>query len=362
MWNNRVTELLEITYPIIQAPMAGGITTSELVAAVSNSGGLGMIGAGYMSPPQLREQIREIKNRTDKNFGVNVFIPSEYKVAENDIRTGFTRLETFLSALNLGKEIPQIPSYERDFDTYIKLLEVIIEEKVGLCSFTFGVPSNEIVKEFKKRDIVLMGTATTCREAVLNESMGMELVTLQGSEAGGHRGTFIDEERDDLIGLMSLIPQAVDKVSIPVVAAGGIMDGRGLMASICLGAGAVQMGTAFLTCKESGAHQIYKKAILQATEDDTVLTRAFSGKWARGIKNEFTTKMSQQKDLIVPFPVQNTLTSTIRKASALKGNPEFMSLWSGQSPTLAKNQTVEELINRTIIEATEIRKKQNMLF
>ena len=360
MWNNKVTNLLQITYPIIQAPMAGGITTSRLVAAVANSGGLGMIGAGYMSPNQLREQIREIKTLTKNSFGVNLFVPNDYKVSKLEVDMGFASLQTFRSELGIVDEIPAISSYGKDLDTFNEQLEVVLAEKVSVCSFTFGVPPKEIIDELKKHQIVSMGTATTSREAMLNEGIGMDLITVQGSEAGGHRGTFADEERDHLIGLMSLIPQVVDKVSIPVIAAGGIMDGRGLMASLCLGAGAVQMGTAFLTCIESGAHHTYKKAILEATEDETVMTSAFSGKWARGIKNTFITEMHKQEEQTVPFPVQNTLTSTIRKASASQENPEFMSLWSGQSPTLAKNQTAEELIKRTIDVATEIR-KQNIL-
>ncbi|MDF0726009.1 nitronate monooxygenase [Cytobacillus sp. S13-E01] len=361
MWNNKVTNLLQITYPIIQAPMAGGITTSRLVAAVANSGGLGMIGAGYMSPNQLREQIREIKTLTKNSFGVNLFVPTDYKVSKVEVDMGFASLQTFRSELGVVGEIPAISNYGKDLDTFNKQLEVILEENVSVCSFTFGVPSKEIIDELKKHQIVSIGTATTTNEAIQNESAGMDLITVQGSEAGGHRGTFADENRDQVIGLMSLIPQVVDKVSIPVVAAGGIMDGRGLMASLCLGAGAVQMGTVFLTCVESGAHPIYKKAILHANEDETVMTRAFSGKWARGIKNQFISEMESYQDQILPFPVQNTLTSAIRKASAAQENPEFMSLWTGQTLTLAKNQTVEELINHTINEATEIRNKQNIL-
>jgi nitronate monooxygenase len=199
-----------------------------------------------------------------------------------------------------------------------------------------------------------MGTATTVREAVENEEAGMDIVVVQGSEAGGHRGNFIDGYQESLVGLMSLIPQVVDNVSIPVVAAGGIMDGRGLMASICLGAKGVQMGTAFLTCVESGAHKVHKEAILNANEDQTVLTRSFSGKWARGIINKFILEMQNHETLLPDFPVQNTLTQDIRKTSAAQNNQDFMSLWSGQSPRLAKSQTVESLIKKIIVEAKKI--------
>ena len=199
-----------------------------------------------------------------------------------------------------------------------------------------------------------MGTATTVREAVENEKAGMDIVVVQGSEAGGHRGNFIDGNQESLVGLMSLIPQVVDNVSIPVISAGGIMDGRGLMASICLGAKGVQMGTAFLTCIESGAHKVHKEAIINANEDSTILTRSFSGKWARGIKNNFILEMEKNERFLPDFPVQNTLTQDIRKSSAAHNNQDFMSLWSGQSPRLAKNQTVESLIKSIIAEAQKL--------
>ena len=163
------------------------------------------------------------------------------------------------------------------------------------------------------------------------------------------------DSHDSLVGLMSLIPQIVDQVSIPVIAAGGIMDGRGLTASLCLGALGVQMGTAFLTCIESGAHQVHKEAVLIANEEQTALTRSFSGKWARGIKNRFLIEMQNIERLLPEFPVQNTLTQDIRKSSAANNNQDFMSLWSGQSPRLARNQSVESLIQSIIIEAKKLK-------
>jgi nitronate monooxygenase len=192
-------------------------------------------------------------------------------------------------------------------------------------------------------------------EALAIENKGLEMVVVQGSEAGGHRGNFIHENQESLIGLMSLIPQVVDNVSIPVIAAGGLMDGRGLMASLCLGAKGVQMGTAFLTCVESGAPKVYKESILQANEDQIVLTRAFSGKWARGVKNKFILEMQKHEHSLPDFPIQNTLTQPIRKAANLQNNQDYMSLWSGQSPRLAKNQTVATLMKNIIEEANSLR-------
>ncbi|MDQ0197915.1 NAD(P)H-dependent flavin oxidoreductase [Neobacillus ginsengisoli] len=355
MLNNKITELLKVEYPIIQAPMAGGVTTSKLVAEVSNSGGLGMIGAGYMTPVQIREQIREIRQLTSNPFGINLFVPNEFKVTENEIKSANQFLNPIRQQLNLHqKDNFELPNFNNVFETFIEQIKVVIEEMIPICSFTFGIPSREVIAELKQSNIILMGTATTVEEAVENEKIGMDIVVAQGSEAGGHRGNFINRSQESLIGLMSLIPQVVDNVSIPVVASGGIMDGRGLMASICLGAKGVQMGTAFLTCVESGAHKVHKETILNANEDQAVLTRSFSGKWARGIKNKFILEMQKHETLLPDFPAQNRLTQDIRKTSSEQNNQDFMSLWSGQSPRLAKSQTVKSLIKNIIAEAKKI--------
>lgn len=358
MLNNEITELFHIEYPIIQAPMAGGVTTSQLVAEVSNSGGLGMVGAGYMTPLQIREQIREIKKLTSHFFGINLFVPNEFHVTKNEIKLANQILQHINEQLHIHHtDNLETPNYNNILETFNEQIKIVIEEQVPVCSFTFGIPSREVVDELKQHSIILIGTATTVKEAVEIERSGMDIVVVQGSEAGGHRGNFIKEYQESLVGLMSLIPQVVDNVGIPVIAAGGIMDARGLMASICLGAKGVQMGTAFLTCVESGAHKLHKEGILSANEDQIVLTRAFSGKWARGINNRFIQEMEKQEPLLPDFPVQNTITKSIRKASASQNNKDYMSLWSGQSPRLAKNQTVNTLIKNIISEAKIINNK-----
>ncbi|MBS4223099.1 NAD(P)H-dependent flavin oxidoreductase [Lederbergia citrea] len=353
MLANKITKLLNIEYPIIQAPMAGGVTTSKLVAAVSNSGGLGMIGAGYMDPNQMREQIREIRQLTASYFGINLFVPSEFHAADDEIKFANHLLQPLRDQLNVQIDKDDLPHPKSVLENFYEQVKIVIEEKVPICSFTFGVPPKEVVTELKEHDIILIGTATTVREAVENEKIGMNAVVVQGSEAGGHRGNFINDYQESLVGLMSLIPQVVDSVSIPVIAAGGIMDGRGLMAAICLGAKGVQMGTAFLTCVESGAHKVHKEAILHSNDDQTVLTRSISGKWARGIKNKFISEMQEHEQSFPDFPIQNVLTQPIRNASTAQNNQDFMSLWSGQSPRLAKNQTVEALMKHIIAEAKE---------
>ncbi|QFF99647.1 nitronate monooxygenase [Psychrobacillus glaciei] len=355
MLKNEITELLGLDFPIIQAPMAGGVTTSKFVATVSNNGALGMIGAGYLSAHQLRQQIREVKQLTANNFGVNLFVPNYFELIEDEVEMMNKLLKHYHGELNIPFEKLILPTLESVFHSYMEQIQVIMEEKVPICSFTFGVPTLDVMKKLKQHNIISIGTATTVVEVVAIERLGMDAVVVQGSEAGGHRGNFISDHEESLIGLSSLIPQVVDNISIPVIAAGGIMDGRGLMAALCLGAKAVQMGTAFLTCEESGAHPVHKEAILDSKVEDTTLTRAFSGKWARGIKNKFIKEMQDQAS-IPSFPVQNVLTQSIRKSSANQNNKDYMSLWSGQNSALARNETVERLIQRVMEQANRINK------
>jgi nitronate monooxygenase len=354
MWKNKLTDLLNIEYPIIQAPMAGGTTTTQLVSAVSNAGGLGMIGAGYMDSESLQIQINEIRKETDKPFGVNLFVPNPYSVDANKLDKVNDILEPFRKELTADSP-KTLPNYKDDLNTFNELIDIIIEEKIPICTFTFGLPSKEVISKLKKHSILLMGTATTVQEAMINEKNGMDAIVLQGSEAGGHRGTFIGETQQSLIGLMSLIPQTADQVKVPIIAAGGIMDGRGIMAARCLGASGFQLGTAFLVCEESGAHSEHKDAIIQSGENQIVLTKSFSGKAAKGIQNRFIEKMTNLEDSLPDFPVQNELTKGIRKAASKSGNSDFMSLWAGQSPRLAKKQTVQELMTMLIKEAEKIR-------
>ncbi|MFJ8072012.1 NAD(P)H-dependent flavin oxidoreductase [Peribacillus sp. NPDC096447] len=362
MLNNEMMKHLKIKNPIIQAPMAGGITTSDLVAEVSNAGGLGMIGAGYQTPIQSREQIREIKQLTSNPFGINLFVPNEFNVTPDAVQSANQILHTIRKQLNLEPtDSFDIPEYKTIFESFIEQVKVVIEENVSICSFTFGIPPQEVMDELKQHNITLIGTATTVREAVENEKAGMDMVVVQGSEAGGHRGNFIDSRQESLIGLMSLIPQVVDNVSIPVIAAGGIMDGRGLMASLCLGAQGIQMGTAFLTCIESGAHKVHKEAILNADEDQTTFTRAFSGKWARGIENKFILEMQKHERFLPDFPVQNTLTQDIRKTSSAQNNQDFMSLWAGQGLRLATDHSATAIVKQTIDEANVLIKRISIL-
>ncbi len=328
--------------PVIQAPLAGGGDTPALVAAVGNAGALGFIGAAYLSPEQIDEAAREVRARTSRPFGINLFAPQKPPEVPAEASRALERVAPFFAELGLpGPSIPDRPG--NSFDAQ---LAAALETGASYFSFTFGLLPDSAVLAIKNRGLFLLGTATTVEEAIALENAGVDAVVAQGSESGGHRGTFAADFSAGMIGTMSLVPQVADAVKVPVVASGGIMDGRGIVAALALGAGAVQMGTAFLTCEEAGIPEAYKQAILNAREDQTRVTRAFSGRPARGIVNRFMSEMENNAESILPFPLQNALTRPLRTAAGKQGKTEFLSLWAGQGVRMARRQTAAELIAR----------------
>lgn len=334
----KLTTRLEIEYPIIQAPMAG-VTTPEFVAASAEAGVLGSIGAGYLSAGDMRTFIREVKSLTVKLFAVNLFVPVKVDSSEDQLRGAYEALQP------IGKELGMLPwnapFSESEFEGQV---QVIIEEDVKICSFTFGLPDEKTVRLMKENDVYLIGTATTVEEAKMAEQAGMDAIVVQGSEAGGHRGSFAGELT--LIPLDELLRGVVAAVQIPVIAAGGIAKKEMMGNALSAGAQAVQIGTAFLAADESGAHPLYKQAILDAEVGCTVLTKAFSGKTARGIRNRFITEMKEE--VIACYPFQNDLTKEIRNEAAKQGKPEFMSLWAGESVHLSTGGKLKSIIERFI--------------
>ncbi len=347
----RSTEVWGIEHPIVQAPMAGGPTTPELVAAVSNAGGLGSLGAAYLPPEKIREEVRKIRDLTQAPFAVNLFVPAPFEADPQQIERSERLLEPYRRELGLepAKPGPQT-RYLEDFD---EQLAVVIEERVPVFSSTFGsLPSAE-VERLKENGSKVVGTATTVEEGKKLQAEGVDAVVAQGAEAGGHRGTFLGEFGTSMVGTMALVPQMVDALAVPVIASGGIADGRGIAAALCLGAQAAQMGTAFLACEESGAHPSYKAAVLEATEDGTAITRAFSGRPARGIRNRLLLELAEHEGEIAPYPVQNALTQGIRAAARKQDRPEFMSLWAGQAVRLVRPTKAAELV-RSVVDEAEV--------
>ncbi|MDM5192720.1 nitronate monooxygenase family protein [Bacillus hominis] len=350
MFTSRVTEILQVKNPIIQAGMAGTITTPNLVAAVSNGGGLGTLGAGYMSPEQIREAIYKIRELTDKPFGVNLLLAKEVQIEEEKVK----RAKELLSGVNreLGieeEDVLKLPT------SYKEQLQVLLEEKVPVVSFAFQTLEQEEIDALKREGIKVIGTATHVAEAKALAELGVDIIVGQGSEAGGHRGTFIGKEQDAMIGTFALIPQLVAEVPhIPIVAAGGVMSGQGLVAAFALGAEAVQMGSAFLTSEESITHEVYKEVILHSTDTSTTVTRAFSGKYARGIRNKFIEKHEGREGDLPMYPVQNVLTSKIRQEAAKQNKEEYMSLWAGQASSLARTESAQHVVKRVMNEAENV--------
>jgi nitronate monooxygenase len=337
-----LTQRLGMTHPIIQAPLAGGGDTPALVAAVCEAGALGYIGAAYLTPAQIAEAARAVRARTSRPFGINLFVPARPPAA-SDPGPALRRLAPMHAELGLAP--PAVPaSAAESFDAQ---LTAALDSGASVFSFTFGLLPASAMEAVKKRGLTVIGTATTVDEALALEAAGVDAVVAQGSEAGGHRGTFAFDFADAMIGTMALVPQMVDAVRVPVIASGGVMDGRGIAAALALGAGAVQMGTAFLTCTEAGIAEAYKRAILAAREHQTRITRAFSGRPARGIVNRFMTEVERDAaDAILPFPWQNALTRPLRSAAARQGRAEFLSLWAGQGLRLARRQSAADLVAR----------------
>jgi nitronate monooxygenase len=339
-----LTRRLGLTHPIVQAPLAGGGDTPDLVAAVCEAGALGFIGAAYLTPPQIIETSRVVRARTPRPFGINLFAPLPVSDGTRDPGPALERVGLFYAELGLPP--PTLPVLTGD--PFSEQLPAALESGASVFSFTFGIPPTSAIEAIKARGMVLIGTATTVEEAMALEKAGVDAVVTQGSEAGGHRATFAADFDAAMVGTMALVPQVVDAVTVPVIASGGIMDGRGIAAALALGASAVQMGTAFLTCHEAGIPEAYKQAILAAYEHQTRLTRAFSGRPARGIVNRFMTEVDRvdASETILPFPLQNALTRPLRNAAAKQGRVEFLSLWSGQGVRLARRQSAANLIAR----------------
>ena len=345
---NSLIAKLRIEHPIILAPMGGGPSTPELVAAVSNSGGLGSLGAAYLAPDQITEAIRKIKSLTSKPFNVNLFAGGWDNKTHPNPQPMLDMLAEIHQALNLpAPTLPTLPP-----DPFPGQLEAVLAAGAPIFSFTFGIPSRDVMATLKARDIITIGTATTVAEARLLADAGVDAIFAQGAEAGAHRGTFAGPFEASLVPTFTLVPGIRSAVSLPVIASGGIMDGREISQALRLGASAAALGTAFLACPESGASAAYKQAVLAAKEgkDTTVITRAFSGRPARGLPNAFINKMTGSENSILPYPLQNILTRAMRTAAAARGEADFLSLWAGTGVARTRALPAADLVRQFLAE------------
>lgn len=331
-----------MTIPVVLAPMGGGPSTPELAAAVSNAGGLGSLAVAYSSPEKICQDVTRVRELTSRAFAVNLFSLQAQEPLRGDLKAVANFLAPYHRRLGLGE--PQLP--QKVIEDFEKQIDAICEARPPVVSFTFGLLPPEVMARLKAQSTFIIGTATTVGEARQLEGAGVDAVVAQGSEAGAHRGTFAVPAEEALIGTVALVPQVADAVKIPVIASGGIMDGRGIAAALALGASAVQMGTAFLATKEAGTSTAYREALLRAREDQTTITRAFSGRAARGIRNEFIEKWNAADLKSLSYPWQNAFTQRMRRAAATAKEPGLLSLWAGQGVTLIRESTAAELMAR----------------
>src|SRR5689334_8899728 len=331
-----------MSVPVVLAPMGGGPSTPELAAAVSNAGGLGSLAVAYSNPEQIEQDIAKLRGLTQRPFAVNLFSPEAQLPLNGDVSAVIDFLRPYHE--RLGLKAPELP--QKPIENFDEQLDAVCKAAPPIVSFTFGLLPEQATKRLKAQGAYLIGTATTVEEARVLEHSGVDAVVAQGSEAGAHRGTFAVPAEEALIGTVALVPQIADAVSIPVIASGGIMDGRGIVAALALGASAVQMGTAFLAAKESGTNATYREALLKAREDQTTTTRAFSGRMARGLRNEFIEKWNASGLTQLSYPWQNAFTQQMRRAAAATRQPGMLSLWAGQGVRLIREGTAAELISR----------------
>jgi nitronate monooxygenase len=336
-----------IDIPIVQAPMSGA-TTPQLVAAVSNAGGLGSLPGGYDEPHVIRERIAQVRALTGRPFAVNLFVDTQSAAPASDdvLRRAHERLRSYREELG----IPHPAEPPRSALTFAQQFAVVLEARPAVFSFTFGIPDADVLRACRAANIFTIGTAKTVDEAIAVERAGIDAVCVQGYEAGGHHGTFLAPLDDSLIGTVALVSQAVDAVSIPVLAAGGIGDGRAVAAVLALGATAAQVGSAFLLSDESAVPPPYRRVLASDAVRRTTLTRVFSGKHARGVRNRFIDEMTDVPE-IAPYPQQHWLTRDIRTAATAQNQPDYLSLWTGQAVALAKPLPAAEIVAQLLADA-----------
>ncbi|MEU3743631.1 MULTISPECIES: NAD(P)H-dependent flavin oxidoreductase [Streptomyces] len=330
----RFGELVGTALPVVQGPFGGGLSSVALAAAVSEGGGLGSYGAHIHTPEEITALVARLRAATGRPFAVNLWVPQEgEELPTPALAEHIERLRPYYEELGVR---PPSAGDVRAWPDFDEQLDALLAAAPPVISLVMGLPPRRLVTEARRRGIVVVGTATTVDEAVALERAGADAVVASGSDAGGHRGAFLRPVRESLVGTFSLVPQVADAVAVPVLAAGGIADGRGIAAALALGADAVQIGTGFLAARESGASEAHRRTLGTPEARTTVLTRLFSGRTARGIPNRFVRDMAAHEDHVPPYPVQNALMQPIRRAAAAQDRPEYVNLWAGQAAALAQ--------------------------
>ncbi|GJQ13990.1 hypothetical protein GpartN1_g5781.t1 [Galdieria partita] len=370
LMHSNICRILKISLPLFLSPLAGGPGTPQLAAIVSNSGGLGSLACAYNNGDQIRSVIRQTKQLTDKPFAVNIFVhddhlESQFSSDERKLAIDRIRKRCIPIMVELEAETGEQIKVENDtVESFLKKfrlpsmeeqLHVILEEKPPVLTFTFGLLSSDWVQRFHSNNILVGGTCTTVEEAKQLESLGVDFITVQGAEAGGHRGSFIFKAAGDstnrhcsCIELETLLMDCLSVVKLPLIAAGGISNGRKIRSLLRKGASGVQLGTVFMTCKEAGTHAIHCQILQTAKPSDTTVTSCFTGRSARGYCNRIVDYLESFDTEFLPFPYQSGITRSISNHAA-KYLPalraaDFMQLWMGQSVPVKHNMRAKELI------------------
>jgi nitronate monooxygenase len=352
--HTEVTRKLGLDLPIVQGPFGGGLSAVELVATVSNAGGLGSFGVHHLGSDGIHAVAAQIRQRTSRPFALNLWIPlgdaDDPQLTDEQFAYWVGLMKPWF--LELDVALPTRPT--RFTPLYAEQVAAVLDASPAVFSFVYGIPDAHTLRACRERGIVTLGAATTPDEALALEQAGVDMVVATGFEAGGHRVSFHKDAEECLTGTMALIPQIVDAVRIPVIAAGGIADGRGIAAALSLGAQAVQIGTAFLACDESGAGEIHRDSLHTGATRHTALTRAFTGRLARGIENRFVREMRPRSFDVAPYPVQAWITAQLKQAAVARGRTELLALWCGQAAPLIRHRKAAELVRSLANEANEI--------
>ena len=336
----RAWEFLGVEVPIIQAPMAGADSVA-LARAVANAGGLGSLACPLLTPEQMRQVAREFREGCGKPLNLNFFCHKMQAPSAEAIERWKQFLRPHYERLALGIDSVADSRLRMPFDD--EACSVVEDLSPEIVSFHFGLPEPPLVERLKRKKIKILASATSVREAKWLEERGCDAVIAQGAEAGGHRGMFLEESIASQTGLFALLPQIVDAVRVPVIAAGGIADSRGIAAAFALGASAVQIGTAYLKCPEAKISPLYRQALDSVGDGDTAITNLFSGRPARGIANRFVRECGPMSNDALAFPFAATYVAPLRTASEKAGSTDYMQMWAGQAAALSKAMPAEAL-------------------
>lgn len=356
MWyQTRVTKLLGIQYPILLGPMGGGFSTPELLAAVSNMGGLGSFGAYTLSPEEILEADKAIKAQTNKPYNINLWVND---VDENLKTYPAERVEAIKQQFKpyfdeLGIPLPELST--NITSKFEAQMEVIFQIKPAVLSFIFGIPDKAIMNECRRLNIKLVGAATTLDEALLLEEAQVDAIVAAGFEAGGHRPSFLRPASDSLTGAFALVQQLKANIKTPIIATGGIADSRGIAAALTLGADAVQLGTAFLACDESNATAAHREKLFSGEAKYTVLSKSMTGRMGRMIRNRISEEVPYTTE-VLPFPLQTRLMAALKPAAFAQGKTDLVNFWSGQNTVNLKHRNAGELMQSLIEETSAILK------